>query len=141
MNISKTRKKNNDSTLPIPRDIKLYNKTKKIIYKKYPKHSAYRSGILVKTYKENFTKKHGLKKVPYIGKKNPKKGLKRWFDEEWVNQRGLVGYKYKSDIYRPTYRITKKTPTTHSELSDKQISRARRIKSRKGRVNQFNVTE
>ena len=37
-----------------PRDKKLYNKTKKIIYQKIPKHSAYRSGILVKTYKKKF---------------------------------------------------------------------------------------
>ena len=35
-----------------PSDIKLYNKTKKQIYKKIPKHSAYRSGILVQTYKK-----------------------------------------------------------------------------------------
>lgn len=141
MGNDKTRKKNKVNSRPIPRDIKLYNKTKKNIYKKYPKHSAYRSGILVKTYKENFTKKYGLKKEPYIGKKPQKKGLKRWFDEKWVNQRGTIGYKYKSDIYRPTYRITKKTPITHGELSNKQILRARRMKSRKGRINQFNDTE
>ena len=37
-----------------PVDNNLYNKTKKYIYKKYPKHSAYRSGLLVKKYKKDF---------------------------------------------------------------------------------------
>ena len=101
-----------------PRDIKLYNKTKKSVYKKIPKHSAYRSGILVKTYKKNFAKKYG-NKDPYIGKKNKNKGLKRWFREKWVNQRGEVGYKYKNDVYRPSIRITKKTPKTYKELTKK----------------------
>ena len=34
-----------------PTDKKLYEKVKAEIYKKYPKHSAYRSGLLVKEYK------------------------------------------------------------------------------------------
>ena len=120
-----------------PVDIKLYNKVKKTIYKKYPKHSAYRSGILVKTYKINFKKKYGNKKQPYLGKKTQKKGLSRWFKEKWVNQRGEVGYKYKNDIYRPSKRITKKTPKTHKELSKNKIKKARRTKYKKGRVNRF----
>ena len=37
---------------PTPNYPNLYKKIKKKIYKKYPKHSAYRSGILVKTYKK-----------------------------------------------------------------------------------------
>jgi hypothetical protein len=120
-----------------PRDQKLYNKTKKMLYKKQPNHSAYRSGLLVQKYKQNFTKKHGTRKQPYIGKKNKKIGLKRWFDEEWVNQRGEIGYKHKNDVYRPSKRITKKTPITFNELSKKQIKKARTKKYRKGRVNRF----
>ena len=120
-----------------PVDIKLYNKTKKQIYKKYPKHSAYRSGILVKTYKINFKNKYGNKKQPYLGKKTQKKGLSRWFKEKWVNQRGEVGYKYKNDIYRPSKRITNNTPKTHKELSKNKIKKARRTKYKKGRVNRF----
>ena len=58
-----------------PTDNSLYNKIKKDIYKKNPKHSAYRSGILVKTYKKEFLKKYGKKK-PYTGKKTKKRGLK-----------------------------------------------------------------
>mgnify|MGYP005992422107 CR=1 FL=1 len=120
-----------------PSDQKLYNKTKKKLYKKIPKHSAYRSGLLVKKYKKNFTKKYGKMKQPYIGKKNKKTGLSRWFNEEWKNQRGEIGYKYKNDVYRPTKRITKKTPITFDELSKKRIKKARTRKYRKGRVNKF----
>ena len=121
---------------PIPRDKKLYNKVKKKIYKKYPKHSAYRSGLLVQKYKKDFKKKCGNKN-PYIGKKTKKSGLRRWFDEKWVNQRGEVGYKYKNDVYRPSKRITKKTPITHNELTKKEIKRARKIKYTRGRVKRF----
>jgi hypothetical protein len=52
----------------LPNDEKLYNKTKKYIYKKYPKHSAYRSGLLVQEYKKRFSKKYGKNKDPYKGK-------------------------------------------------------------------------
>ena len=120
-----------------PRDLKLYNKTKKNIYKKYPKHSAYRSGILVKTYKKTYKNKYGKNSKPYVGTKKRKVGLSRWFKEKWVNQRGEVGYKYKSDIYRPSKRITKRTPKTHKELNKKKINRARTEKYKKGRVKRF----
>lgn len=121
-----------------PSDLSLYKKTKKHIYKKNPKHSAYRSGLLVKTYKKRFAKKYGTRKNPYLGKRSrTRKGLKRWFAEEWVNQRGEVGYKHKNDIYRPTHRITKKTPLTHNELTKKEIKNARTKKYRKGRVKSF----
>ena len=128
-------KKNNKK--PKPRDEKLYEKIKKKIYKKHPKHSAYRSGILVQEYKENYYKKHGKKSKPYIGKKTSKKGLSRWFKEKWVNQRGEVGYKFKNDIYRPSKRVTSKTPITHSELSKKEIKKARSKKYKHGRVDKF----
>lgn len=119
-----------------PNDIILYNKVKRQIYKKHPKHSAYRSGIVVKTYKNEFKNIYG-NKSPYKGKKTKKKGLKRWFAEDWRNQRGEIGYKYDNDVYRPTKRITKKTPKTFKELKKKQIKRARTEKYRKGRVKRF----
>ena len=123
-----------------PADMTLYEKIKKSVYKKIPKHSAYRSGIVVQTYKKAFKKKHG-NKSSYTGKKTKKKGLGRWFAEEWTNQRGNIGYKYKSDIYRPSKRVTKKTPITHNELSKKEIRRARRIKRTKGSVKRFKKTK
>jgi hypothetical protein len=123
--------------MPKPRDNNLYNKTKKQVYKRIPKHSAYRSGILVQSYKKNFYKKYGKNKDPYIGKKNSKLGLKRWFKEKWVNQRGEIGYKYKGDIYRPSKRITQKTPKTFKELSKADIKKAKTRKRKYGRVDKF----
>ena len=123
--------------MPIPSDMKLYNKVKGSVYKRIPKHSAYRSGVVVQSYKKAFSRKYGKKKKPYSGKKTKKVGLSRWFKEKWVNQRGEIGYKHKSDIYRPSKRITRKTPTTHKELSRKQVKRARTEKRRTGRVRRF----
>lgn len=80
----------------IPKDKDLYEKVKKKIYQKIPKHSAYRSGLIVKKYKEEYEKIYKSKKS-YIGKKN-NKGLSRWFKEEWRNQDGEIGYK-KRGIY------------------------------------------
>ena len=64
-------------------------------------------------------------------------GLRRWFAERWRNQRGEVGYKYKSDVYRPTRRITRATPKTYRELSPGALRRARAQKAKKGRVSRF----
>jgi len=105
----------------------LYSKAKKKYSKLKP--SAYKSGLIVKEYKRLGGK--------YSGKKPQKKGLSRWFKEKWRNQRGEVGYKKKGDIYRPTKRITKKTPTTIKELSKTQIKKAMKEKKTKGRVKKF----
>lgn len=119
-----------------PKDSKLYEKVKRLIYIKYPQHSAYRSGILVKEYKKMYYKKY--KSIDaYEGKKRKKKGLARWFEEKWLNQRGEVGYKKPGDIYRPTIRVTKKTPVTMNELTKKQINKARNEKRDTGRVLKF----
>jgi hypothetical protein len=124
----------------IPTNQKLYQIVKDEIYTKYPNHSAYRSGLLVKTYKKRFMEKFPNLE-PYVSYENSKdinsQGLKRWFSENWTNQRGETGYKYKSDIYRPTRRVTKETPLTFSELSQDEIDRARREKYRKGRITKF----
>ncbi len=126
--------------MPEPSDNKLYERVKKQVYKNIPKHSAYRSGIVVQKYKASFKKKYGNKN-PYKGNYTKKKGLRRWFDEKWVNQRGEVGYKYKNDIYRPSKRITKRTPVTHKELTKNQIKKARKEKYTKGRVYRFKINK
>jgi hypothetical protein len=120
----------------IPNDKELYEKTKKEIYKKYPVHSAYRSGLLVKAYKEAYEKKHKSKNA-YSGKKKKDKGLSRWYSEDLKNDKGGVGYTSKSSVYRPTKRITKDTPTTFSELTKEQIEKAKKEKARTKRVKQF----
>ena len=63
--------------------------------------------------------------------------LERWFAENWRNQRGEIGYKYKNDIYRPTIRINADTPKIYNELSKSQIERAKKEKAKKGRVYRF----
>ena len=120
-----------------PTDQTLYNSIKVRVKREIPKHSAYRSGIIVQKYKKAFAKKYGSKKSPYKGRKTSARGLKRWFLEKWRNQDGKVGYHSKSDIYRPTRRITKGTPVTHGELTKKERRRARRTKRNKGYVYRF----
>ena len=115
--------------MPIPVNKELYQKVKEEIYAKYPKHSAYRSGLLVQEYK----RRGGT----YTGQEKSTSGLNRWFSENWTNQRGETGYKYKSDIYRPNIKITKDTPTTFKELKEKEIEKARQEKYKKGRVSKF----
>lgn len=119
-----------------PKDTELYDKIKKKVYTKMPEHSAYRSGMLVKEYKKAYTKKHKSEDA-YTGKKDTKRGLTRWFDEDWRNQRGGIGYKKKGDVYRPTKRITKDTPKTFKELSKKDIKKAMKEKKSKGRIEKF----
>jgi len=122
---------------PLPKDKKLYETVKKKVYNEIPKHSAYRSGILVKKYKNAFKNKYGENKSPYYGKKPSVKGLTRWFKENWKSDTGDYRYTTKSSIYRPTKRITSKTPITFDELSSKQIRLAKREKRETGRVKKF----
>ena len=110
-------------------DKELYERLKKEIWEQYKVPSAYRSAQLVKRYKEAGG--------TYSGKKDDNQGIKRWMNEAWKNQRGEVGYKFKSDVYRPTVRINSKTPTTFQELTTKEIERARREKAKDGRVDKF----
>ena len=122
--------------MPTPNDKDLYEKIKKEITGKY-KPSAYRSGMIVRKYKEEYLKKHKNSNA-YSGNKETS-NLKRWFNEQWLNQRGQVGYKFSGDVYRPTIRINSKTPTTFNELTLQQIQRARNEKKTKGRIKKFNV--
>ena len=112
---------------PVPTNKKLYDRVKRYMYKKYPVHSAYRSGLIVKKYKELGG--------GYTGKR--KWTLARWFKEDWKSDTGHYGYTSKSSVYRPTRRISSRTPTTFSELTRKEILRAKREKYRTGHVNRF----
>lgn len=119
-----------------PVDTALYDKIKKKVYDDMPTHSAYRSSILVKKYKEAFKKKYGDKPA-YTGKKKQDEGLTRWHKEEWRSDTGKKVYTSKSSVFRPTKRITEDTPTTFKELSKKQIEKAKREKRKTGRVKKF----
>jgi hypothetical protein len=99
------------SKIPVDKD--LYEKVKKKLYAKEPKHSAYRSYRLQEFYKDAFTDKYPYmdEEQAYIMTGKPS-GLKQWFDADWRNIRGKTGYKYKSDVYRPSVRVNKDTPVT-----------------------------
>ena len=58
-----------------PKDKELYEKVKKNVYKRISEHSAYRSGIIVKEYKEAFLKRHNRKDA-YVKKKIQKTTIK-----------------------------------------------------------------
>jgi len=100
----------------------LYDKAKAIVYKQYPKHSAYRSGALVKKYKELGGTYEGAK---------PSDGLTRWFAEDWAD---IGGQEYP--VYRPTKRVSKDTPLTADEINPAQAKRQIALKQKiKGRYN------
>ncbi len=117
--------------MAVPSNPALYERIKKKVYKKNPKHSAYRSSQLVREYK--------AAGGGYKGKKptTKDKGLKRWHKEDWRTREGSKTYKKKGDIFRPTKRVTKQTPTTMSELSKKQKDKATKEKKATGRVKKY----
>ena len=115
--------------MPQSANQELYEKIRRDIYDLYPKHSAYISGSIVQT--------HRRLGGTYTGEKIESEGLSRWFQEAWTTQRGDTTYKHKNDIFRPNIEVNENTPATFSELSKKEIKRARREKTRTGRVNKF----
>ena len=119
-----------------PTDKKLYIKIKSKVIKLYPKHSAYRSGKIVQEYKKEFKRKFPTKS-PYIGKKNKKQGLLRWFAEQWESDTGKKKYTSSYSVYRPKIRITKNTPKTFGEISKINIKKAKYRKHKYGRVKKF----
>lgn len=90
-------------------DPTLYELVKKYADTIYMKPSAYKSGFIVKTYKH-----YGGTYSPDSNEKN----LKRWFKEKWTD----IG---NSDypVYRPTRRVSKKTPLTASELDPTDLKK------------------
>merc|ERR1712070_285138 len=114
-------------------NIELYKKVTEEIKNKYPKHSAYRSGLIVKTYKRLGGQ--------YSGDKNTGK-LRRWFKEHWTNEAGNIGYEYDqgNTLYRPNIRVSEQTPTTWQELTQEEIQKAKEQKQKKGRVKKMQKT-
>jgi len=88
--------------MPIINNTELYNRAKKIADEKYTKSSAYKSGFIVKKYKELGG--------TYSDDKQPK-NLQRWFKEDWKDIGGL-----DYPVYRPTKRVNKNTPLTPNEI-------------------------
>ena len=88
--------------MPIIDNPELYQKAKAIADEKYTKPSAYKSGFIVKKYKELGG--------TYTDDKQPKK-LANWFREQWADIGGL-----DYPVYRPTKRVNKDTPLTAEEI-------------------------
>jgi len=87
----------------------LYEKAKQIADATYKKPSAYKSGFIVRKYKELGG--------TYSGKKG-NKGIGRWFKEEWKDI-GNSTY----PVYRPTKRISKDTPLTPQEIKPSNLKK------------------
>ena len=102
--------------MAIPKDQKLYEKAKQMADEIYKKPSAYKSGYIVKKYKE-------------LGgtyeNDNKEKNLKRWFKEDWKD----VGNK-NYPVYRPTKRINSKTPLTVNEIDKKNLKEQIQLKQK-----------
>jgi len=109
--------------MPTPLDKTLYNEVKAYIYSIYKKPSAYRSGAVVKLYKQlggkykEDTTKNSIDDFP----------LTRWFAERWedVNPDKT---KTSYPVYRPTIRITEKTPITVYEIPKKRLDEQSKLK-------------
>jgi hypothetical protein len=101
--------------MPTILDQQLYDQVKKEADEKYKKHSAYKSGWIVKTYKERGGK--------YADDGKPK-NLARWYKEDWTSLSRPEEY----PVYRPTKRINKSTPLTATEIDPKQLKSQIKIK-------------
>tara|TARA_R110000868_G_scaffold105239_2_gene289502 strand:- start:11563 stop:11913 length:351 start_codon:yes stop_codon:yes gene_type:complete len=95
--------------MPIPANQELYNKVKQYADTIYIKPSAYKSGFIVKKYKELGG--------TYIDDKKPK-DLKRWFKEEWKDVGGL-----DYPVYRPTKKVSDKTPLIPAEIKPSNLKK------------------
>lgn len=98
----------------------LYEQVREEIKKKYPKHSAYRSMLIIDEYK----KRGGILNKEYESKSD----LKRWINEKWINMNQYLkgnivncgDQKYiKKSACRPLKRVNKKTPLTAEEVLKK----------------------
>ena len=108
--------------MPVILDKKLYAQAKKRADTIYAKSSAYKSGYIVKLYKELGGR--------YASDAKPKL-LARWFREEWKD----IGNK-SYPVYRPAIRVTKKTPLTIDEIDPKQLKKQIALKQQiKGKKN------
>jgi len=92
----------------------IYQKAKEIADKTYKTHGAYKSGFLVKKYKELGGE--------YADDGKPR-NLKRWFQEDWKDVGGLP-----YPVYRPTKRISEETPLTVNEIEPDSLTRNAIIK-------------
>ncbi len=108
--------------MPQPIDLELYENVKGYVYSIYAKPSAYRSGSVVRLYKQM-----GGRYADDGGERK----LKTWFSEKW---RDVGNQTYP--VYRPTVRVNKRTPLLASEIDPINLKKQIRLKQRiKGDAN------
>lgn len=108
--------------MPIVLDQELYDSIKKEADQKYDKPSAYKSGWIVKTYKQ--------RGGTYQDDNKPR-NLGRWFKENWSD---IGGKDYP--VYRPFKRVSKETPLTAYEIDPVQARKQIALKQEiKGKAN------
>ena len=108
--------------MPIILNKSLYSRIKAEADKVYDKPSAYKSGYIVRRYKEEGGR---------YAEDNKPKTLKRWFKEKW----GDIGGK-DYPVYRPHKRISKATPLTADEIDPRQAKKQIALKQKiKGESN------
>jgi hypothetical protein len=68
--------------------------------------------------------------------------LKRWFKEKWETSDGKKDYSdTKENTFRPTVKVSEKTPKTWKQLSDSEIAAAKKEKKKTGRVSEYDKTQ
>ena len=97
-------------------DPDIYKQAVEIADKTYKTHSAYKSGFIVKKYKELGGR---------YGDDGKPKNLKRWYMERWEDE-GNRSY----PVYRPTIRQSKETPLTVKEIDPKNLKQQIELKQR-----------
>lgn len=102
--------------MPTPADPQLYELAKEVADAIYKKHSAYKSGFIVKTYKELGG--------TYLDDDQPR-NLSQWFREDWKDI-GNQAY----PVYRPTRRVAASTPLTPAEIDPANLRQQIRLKQR-----------
>lgn len=108
--------------MPKVLDSQLYEKAKSKADEIYKKPSAYKSGFIVKTYKQMGGRYENH---------NEEKDLKRWFDEKWKD----IGHQ-AYPVYRPTIKVNKNTPLTIHEINKKDMEKKIKLKQKiKGKNN------
>jgi hypothetical protein len=108
--------------MPIIDDPTLYSSVKREANRIYGKPSAYKSGWIVKTYKQ---------RGGTYTNDGQDKDLKRWFKEDW----GDIGGK-DYPVYRPFKRVSSATPLTASEIDPQQAKKQIELKQKiKGDAN------
>ena len=102
--------------MPIVLDKELYKQVKQKADKIYQKSSAYKSGYIVKTYKELGGR---------YADDNESKNLKRWYKEKWEDV-GNQAY----PVFRPTVRVNKNTPLTINEIKPSNLKQQIKLKQK-----------